>query len=211
MLPPTRNPLRRRLRRWFYWGLAVVLVGGVLVLAHRPLLVGFATSFRVDDPAPSDAIVLLLGGTDHRPAKVAELYRRHLAQRVLMAGARPRPVLSRDETAENQKVMIRAGVPQEAIQILPGIATSTRDEALLVRDYVRSDPSIRRIVVVTSAFHTARARWIFRKVLRDSGVEVRTAAVDHPDFNETNWYTRDESLVVYFSEALKSVYYRLAY
>src|SRR5438105_1135897 len=65
MLPPVRHPLWGRCRRVLgrLGLLGVVLLG--LVLAHRPLLVGFARLFRVDAPAPADAILVLLGGFDH--------------------------------------------------------------------------------------------------------------------------------------------------
>ena len=88
-------------------------------LAHRPLLVGFAFLFRVDDPpTASDAVVVLLGGSDSRPLKAAELYRRGLAPVVLLADL--------NETERNRQALIRSGVPAEAIRILPGVGCSTR-------------------------------------------------------------------------------------
>jgi uncharacterized SAM-binding protein YcdF (DUF218 family) len=202
---------RRRLRRAIRGGLLVGLVGLVLVLTHRPLLVGFAYLFRVDDPpAPSDALVVLLGGMNHRPMKAAELYRRGLAPTVLLGTSAPIPFLDLSEAALNRQVLLRGGVPAGAIRMLPGEVTSTRDEALRVRDYARSR-GVRRITVVTTGFHTARARWIFRKVLRGSGVEVRLAAAADPRFDESNWYTNDEGLTTYVNETAKRVYYWLAY
>jgi uncharacterized SAM-binding protein YcdF (DUF218 family) len=189
----------------------VGLVGLVLIATHRPLLAGFAHLFRVDDPpVPSEALVVLLGGMDHRPLKAAGLYRRGLAPTVLLGESAPIPFPDLSETALNRQVLLRGGVPAGAIRVLPGEVTSTRDEALRVRDYARGR-AVRRITVVTTAFHTARARWIFRKVLRGSGVEVRMAAAADPKFDESNWYTNDEGLTTYLNETVKQVYYRLAY
>ena len=78
-----------------------------------------------------------------------------------------------------------------------------------MRDYVRTHP-VRRITVVTTAFHTARARWIFRKALRGTGVEVHMAAARDPSFDESNWYTKDEGLVAYFQETLQWIFDLLA-
>jgi len=61
------------------------LVVSGLWLARRPILTGYAGLFRVDDPVTSDAIVLLLGGADHRAPKAAELYARQIAPRILLA------------------------------------------------------------------------------------------------------------------------------
>jgi uncharacterized SAM-binding protein YcdF (DUF218 family) len=188
----------------------VGLLTGGLLLAHRPLLVGFATLFRVDDPVRSDAIVLLLGGADHRAPKAAELYARHLAPRVLLARSFPTTAPELSETEACCKVLIRRGVPPRAIEILGGVGTSTFAEAKLVRDYCRIH-ELKSVLVVTTAFHTARSRWVFLKVLRDSGVKIHVAAADHPFFVEGDWYTRDEGLVAYFNEAIKTIYYRLAY
>ena len=107
-------------------------------------------------------------------------------------------------------MLLRRGVPAEAIEILGGVGTSTFAEARLVRDYCRVH-GLKSILVVTTAFHTARSRWVFQKVLRETGVKIHLAAADHPFFTEANWYTKDEGLVAYFNESIKTIYYRLVY
>lgn len=183
----------------------------VLFLVHKPILVGYARWFRVDDPVPADAMVLLLGGTEHRALKAAELYRRGMAPVILMATVKSHGLAEYDENAGIRKILIRGGVPDKAIYTCPEVATSTREEAEATLEYIHAHPSVRKIIVVTTAFHTARSGWIFRKTLGNAGVEIHTAAADHPDFNESNWYTMDESLLVYFNETLKTLYYRVAY
>src|SRR5579883_3195888 len=88
MLAEPPDPHRMRLRRFLMRAGVVAIVLAGLVAAHRPILVGFAYLFRVDDPAPSDAIVLLLGGMNHRAEKAAELYRQKLAPTILMGIAK---------------------------------------------------------------------------------------------------------------------------
>lgn len=211
MLPPARNPLRTRVRRTARGLGLAALAAAVLMAGHRPVLTGFARQFRVDDPAPSDALVLLLGGFDHRPEKVAELYRQGLAPRILMARSpKPKTVFGTNETEEAERVLIKAGIPREAILVLPQIGTSTREEAQYVREYAKAHP-MRRITVVTTAFHTARARWIFQKTLDGMGIDVRMAATRHPVYDETDWYTRDEGLLTYFNETIKTLIYRVMY
>ena len=210
MIPAPPHPAWRRLRRgaWCLGILAVLALA--LVLAHRFLLVGFARGFRVDDPAPSDALIVLLGGVDHRPSQAAALYREGLAPLVLLGTSAADPGRGFDETGATREVLIRLGVPRKAIRFLPGRVTSTREEALRVREFARSHP-MRRVTIVTSAFHTARARWIFRKVLAGTGVDVRMAAARVPAFDETDWFRKDEGLTNYFNEAMKTLFYRIAY
>ncbi len=210
MLPAVPHPVWRRCRRQGLWLALMGLGAGGLWLAHRPILVGYANGFRVDDPVPSDAIVLLLGGADHRAPKAADLYARHLAPRILLARSFATSAPELSETEACRRVLLRRGVPADAIEIVDGVATSTFAEARLVRDYCRVH-ELKSILVVTTAFHTARSRWVFQKVLRDTGVKIHLAAADHPFFVEGNWYTKDEGLLVYFNESIKTIYYRIAY
>jgi uncharacterized SAM-binding protein YcdF (DUF218 family) len=166
-------------------------------VAVPPLLTGLAFQFRVDDSAKSDAIVLLLGGAHDRPEKVAELYRRGYGPLVLVGDD--------SDLAINHRTLTAGGIPPGAIVSL-GPTIGTREEAWRVRDYLAGHPEIRRIVVVTTAFHTFRARWIFRRALSATGVEVRIAASNDPRFNECDWYTKVDGIRAYSEEVLKMTY-----
>ncbi len=210
LVPLTSGPGRRLGRKVLVRGGLVAVVLTAVVLLHRPVLAGFAGLFRVDDPAPSDALVVLLGGLSHRPAHAAELFARGIAPVVLIGTSAIEGASRRNETEESVRELVQLGVPRSAIVVLPGTVTSTRDEARRVADYAESH-ALRRITVVTSAFHTARARWIFRKILKGQEIDIRMAAAPHPDFTEASWYKTDEGMVMYFTEAFKTLYYRLVY
>lgn len=210
MLPPVDDPRRKRWRRRFARAALALATLALVAAFHRPILEGFAGLFRVDDPAPSDAIVELLGGSDHRAKHAADMYRRGIAPIVLIGTSTADAEAHFNETNLAVVEMVRLGVPRRAIIVLPGLVTSTRHEAERVAEYAR-EHTVRRITVVTTAFHTARARWIFRKVMRGAGIEVRMAAATHPQFRERDWFRTDEGLVTYFSEALKMFYYRIRY
>jgi uncharacterized SAM-binding protein YcdF (DUF218 family) len=114
--------------------------------------------------------------------------------------------LGLDETAHTARVLEQQGVPRSAIVLIPDTVTSTRDEASRLAAFVRDHP-MRRVTVVTTAFHTRRARYAFRRALSPLNVDVRMAAAMEPGFSESNWYRRDEGMVAYFAEAIKLVYY----
>src|SRR5438309_819965 len=98
MLSEVEDPARRRRRRWL---VRISVALGVLLLLtafHRPLLTGFAGLFRVDDPAPSDALVVLLGGPTNRPQRAAELYRRGIAPLILIGTSTDDPHARLNET-----------------------------------------------------------------------------------------------------------------
>jgi uncharacterized SAM-binding protein YcdF (DUF218 family) len=208
--PLVARPEDPRLRRARRRGGRLLVLGGLLgalVAFHGPLLSGYARLFRIDDPAPSDAIVVLLGGLGHRPQHAAALYRRGVAPRVLLAtlDATASPF---DETRQTIAVLRQGGVPPDAITVMPQRCESTRDEANAVRA-LAGRAGFRRITVVTSAFHTRRSRWIFRRVFAGTGVAIHMAAAEQPRITEANWWRSDEGLVTYVDETVKTLYYWL--
>jgi len=68
-----------------------------------------------------------------------------------------------------------------------------------------------RVILVTSAEHTRRARWVFRKVLARMPVEVRSAPVHRLCFDETNWWKSNEGILTYLHEYLKLLFYWFHY
>lgn len=210
-LPEPRSPLARHLRR-----AAKVLVGllvalGVLWYFHASILTGAAYLFREDNPAPSDAIVVLLGGIDGRPQHAAELYRRGIAPRILLGFDGVNPRIGASESYIYRDLMVERGVPRDAVIIVPEpLVSSTKDESDAISGYIRAHP-MRRITVATTAFHTRRSRWIFRRALKGLAIDVRAAAADDPRFTERSWWKSDEGLVTYVNEAIKLLYYYLKF
>lgn len=177
--------------------------------ARRPILTGAARALTVRDPLRrADALVLLGGDPDSRPDEVARLYRRGLASTVLIVRSRPEPSVRLgvrlDDTDLNILVLHRLGVPASAIRVLrfPGGATSTYDEARAVRDWAY-DAHPGTLIVVTSAFHTRRARWLFRRQLERLRIAILMAPVTDPDFDESNWWRTEPGLLAYVEEYLK--------
>ena len=210
LVPAMEDPAWGRWRRRFRRIAAVLGVLIVMAMFHVPLLAGFAGLFRVNDPAPSDAIVVLLGGPGDRPARAAELYRQGLAPLILIGTSTENPKARLNETQLAISDMVELGVPRSAIHMMPGLVTSTQHEAQKVAAFAVSH-SFERVTVVTTSFHTARSRWIVRKALKGTNIDVRMAASRHTQFNERTWFHSDEGMVTYFSEAIKTIYYRLVY
>jgi len=175
-----------------------------------PILQRYALSFRVNDPEPADAVCILLGGFHVRPMRAAELYLRGYAPRILIVDY-PDDIFY--GSMESQLALIvarRCGVPDKDLIRVPAPVTSTAEEARIYRDYAEKH-GLKSMIVVTTAFHTRRARWIFDRVFAGSGIRLSYAAAYDPHVNERNWYTSDEGLVTYFSETLKTLYYYLRY
>jgi uncharacterized SAM-binding protein YcdF (DUF218 family) len=61
--------------------------------------------------------------------------------------------------------VIDLGIPEEDVLILEGNSRSTQDEALTIREHIRNNREIESIILVTSKYHSGRAKKIFKKAL----------------------------------------------
>lgn len=210
------SPPRRRLG----WLAAVLLVLSLCLLVWTlrvPLLTGAGRYLIVEDELhPAEILFLLNGDFNTRPFYAAELYARGLAPRIVIARVEPSPAerlgLIPNETDISVRILEMQGVPGEAITILPvpGGVTSTYEEAAVLRAYVEAS-GIRRVILVTSAFHTRRAGWIVRQELEGLDVTVELAAARNADYDETNWWQSEAGLINVNNEYIKLGYYLLKY
>jgi len=159
----------------------------LLYLVRHPLL-HLAGSFWIVDEGPvaADAIVIL--GDDNyqadRANRAAELIKAGWAPRVIASGRYLRPYASIAELEEHD--LVARGVPQTAVVRFPHRAENTRDEALAVSQFISSH-GWRRIIVVTSNFHTRRSRYICARAFPASTV-LRVVAAHDSDFDPSNWW-----------------------
>jgi uncharacterized SAM-binding protein YcdF (DUF218 family) len=170
----------------------------------------------VDEPIPenADAIIVLGGGVNLRPAEAARLYQRGISRKILVA--RPDQQLVEQLgiiPAEHEialRYLVGVGIPSDSIQPLGSNLTSTYEEALAVRVWLATHPA-RCLVIPTDTFHSRRVKWTFEKVLHGTGVEVRVTAVPPLTYTASDWWRCEEGLIAVQNEYLKSIYYRFKY
>jgi uncharacterized SAM-binding protein YcdF (DUF218 family) len=168
----------------------------------------------------ADALFVLSGSSNYveRSRWAARLYREGRAPLILLTDDGQRSGWSQAEqrnpffverAAAEQK---RAGVPAEKIEVLPGVVSSTYEEALSLRAFA-SSRDIRSVLVVTSAYHSRRALWTLRRVFEGSQVEV---GIDAPPTGDESpapsiWWTGTRGWQMVATEYPKMIYYRLRY
>jgi len=169
-----------------------------------------------DNLKPADAIFLLNSDVNIRPFRAAELYQQGLASVIIIARSEDTPVVSLglvpNDTDISVGVMEKLGVPSDKIIILtiPGGVTSTFDEAAALRKYIETN-HVRRIILVTSAFHTRRAGWIFHRTLAGLPVVLEMAAVPYTAFDQTIWWKSESGLITVNNEYIKLIFYLFTY
>ena len=183
--------------------LIVLLFLGIFFLAlyfvRHPIFRFMAESWVIEDPLEkSDALIVLSDDNFYadRATRAAELFREGKAPLVVACGRRLRPGTGIDELMEHD--LIERGVPKDRILRFAEDADSTRDEAEALAKLAKTK-KWRAAIVVTSNYHTRRARYIFRRVF-PQGIEVRIASARDGDFDPQNWWQKRKSTKVFMRE-----------
>lgn len=156
--------------------LILLAVSGVAVLfvPSSWLLAGLTVH---DTLAQSDAIVLLAGNHKERAPAAAMLYHDGYAPLVILTNDGTfsswstkynRNLYQIEWTAEE---LIKLGVPREKIIKLPFYGSATIFDALAVKRYLFKS-GLKKIIVVTSDYHTRRALWTFKHALEEYTSDV---------------------------------------
>jgi uncharacterized SAM-binding protein YcdF (DUF218 family) len=159
----------------------------VLYLVRGPILRTAGDFWVVDDGARNaDAIIILSDDNfaASRAAQAAELFRAGWAPRIVASGRMLRPYAGLAELMERD--LTDRGVARDAIVRFPHTAANTKEEAQALKGLV-AQRGWHRVLVVTSNYHTRRARFIFRRVF-PSSVEVRVVSAPDPDYDVSNWW-----------------------
>lgn len=170
---------------------------------------------KEDVPKHADALVILMGNFPERVLEAADVYSRSLANRMIIVyesmgpyrelESRGASIVRTTEQARDASVAL--GVPADSIIMLPGDARSTLDEAIAVRDYLKLNPSLDTLILVSSPAHMRRAYMISRAALRNSPqkIFVGCSPSRYSDFNPGKWWRRKEDVQSVLSEYVKII------
>jgi len=183
-----------------------------------PVLAWLAAEALIVNPEPTqaDALVVLAGSSTY-------VERTHQAAQLFKDGRAPRIILTNDNQKSGWSAEMQAnpfyvqraaselksrGVPEEKIEIVPKTVSSTRDEAVRVREYAASS-GLHSILVVTSAYQLRRARWTFNQIFAGSGVSLSFSSVPPGDQTPRplTWWVHRRGWRLVAGEYVKLAYY----
>lgn len=211
---PSRSISLHKLWRWSCVALVAFAAGSLLAwVAAKALIVK-------SELAHADVLVVLAGSSTY-------LERTRHAARLFNEGRAPRILLTNDnrkggwsvEEERNPFFVERAvnelkdrGVPAEKIEIIPGTVSTTRDEAVRIREYA-DEHKLHSVLVVTSAYQSRRALWTMKRAFSDSDIVVGLEAVEPGDQSPrpATWWLYRLGWKMVPGEYVKIVYYRLKY
>jgi uncharacterized SAM-binding protein YcdF (DUF218 family) len=165
----------------------------VLYLVRRPILRFMAESWIVEDPLDKADALIVLGDDNFyadRATRGVQLFREGKAPVIVASGRRLRPNAGIAELMEHD--LVERGMPRDKILRFTHDGDSTLEEAQALARFVKGK-KWHSVIVVTSNFHTRRARYIFRRVF-PQGMEVHVASTRDGDFDPEHWWEKRKSI-----------------
>lgn len=151
----------------------------------------FLTLLFNDPLKKSDVIILLCGDMDNRVKKVVQLFKDGWGGKILISGGIEDLNYGSIPSFKLKKKIIKLGVSDDSI-ILENESLNTKDQAKNVISLVTRN-KWKRLILVASHYHQARAFLTFLKQLEKNNLRVEiinAAASDLDWFKKNDWGVR---------------------
>src|SRR6202167_334173 len=177
----------------------ILAVCALLYLARMPLLRLAGEFWVVDEPPETSDVIVVLSGDNYdaeRATRAASLFKSGMAPRVVATGRALRSYATTTDLMKRD--LIEHGVPETAIVPFTHKAENTREEAAVVSDYVASH-GWKKILLVTSNYHTRRSEYIYERTL-PPGTQLRVISAPDTDYDPQSWWRTSEGVRIFFHE-----------
>jgi uncharacterized SAM-binding protein YcdF (DUF218 family) len=197
-------------RKIGFLSLLGLALAAALYISHPLYLAWVGRSLIASDmPAPSDAILVLSGDNlrDERLLHAVGLWRSGLAPRIVLSAT-----LADWQTTEDYapwRHAMKLKIPSSAVVLAPHQADSTREEAGFLRSYL-PEHGYASVILVTSNYHTRRAKKVFEKEWRGSPLRFRVSGAPDYQFHPDGWWTHRVDSRTFFYEFSKTIWYAIA-
>jgi uncharacterized SAM-binding protein YcdF (DUF218 family) len=209
MSPPRRRPNARR---------TILVLFALALLGTAWFLYYGGRYLQHEEPLQkSDAIFVLAGARAERLLEAIDLYKEGYAPFVIISPGsvenaevvlRQRGVRFPRQDELQRDALVQSGLPTAAVLATGGDVDNTAQEAKLLRAIVEAR-GWRRVIVVTSKYHTRRAGFAFRRGLDGTGAQVVMRASRYDASDPARWWRHRGDVRFALSEWEKLFAYRL--
>jgi uncharacterized SAM-binding protein YcdF (DUF218 family) len=197
------------------WSLILILASLSIFIYRQPILIFLGNYLIYEDPLQNaDAIAVLNGGFPHRLLEAIDLYQ---------AGHAPLIIVSRgteligyqyvrqlgidvpEEPEYSKMVILKKGLPEEALIILENRIDSTEQELKQLYQFL-TERKMDRVILVSSKYHTRRVMKYFNRIAGDPMICIVRPSKYDP-YNPGHWWTVREQARQVWLEYQKLVHY----
>ncbi len=182
--------------------LALILAAALAIAFHTAILAALGNFLvKAGPPQKADVIVVLAGdGFGHRILKAGELIKEGYAPQALISG--PDGSYGRYECDLAIPFAVKAGDPEADFLHFEHHARSTAEEAKVIVKKLR-EMGVKRVILVTSNYHTRRSGSIFHR----TAPEITFFVVAAPDefYDPDRWWKNREASKIFLYESMKSI------
>jgi len=162
----------------------------------------------VSDPLEkSDAIVVLDGDypQDERLLHAVQLWKGGYASKVILSAKLAEWQTYEDYPSWRHAVKLRI-FPEDTLFVAAHNADSTKEEAQHLLTFIRQH-GFKRVIIVTSNYHTWRTKRVYEKEWRDSDISVYISPAYSSQFHPDEWWKHRADSRTFFYEFSKIIWY----
>jgi uncharacterized SAM-binding protein YcdF (DUF218 family) len=165
-------------------------------------------------PEPCDYILALPGDPHVRPFVAAALVNANIAQKALIVETAHGPDVADQIRIPGheltRKIYLQRGVAAHRITTLHGSSVSTFSDIETLATIFDKEPDA-RVAIVTSFYHTRRTKWVCRRVLPESALQIQVISAPVEWFQANNWWHSGVGVVAVLLENIKFALYVARY
>jgi uncharacterized SAM-binding protein YcdF (DUF218 family) len=209
MINPVTKSTRFSRLGWRSLILALVLAGVCVAGFEREIMLRslgrwLNVAGRLERPV--DAIMILGGGAATRPFVAIEMFKSGIARKILFVQVKETDEnldgLYPSEQEITRQILLHSGITADAILLLPTQVDSTEAESRVAAEYLRAHPH-ERLAIVTSDFHTRRARIMFSRACGPDAANLVFIGAPTDGYSACDWWHNERGMVAYLTEYLK--------
>ena len=168
---------------------------------------------RDDQPEKgADFILIMMGSVMDRADYASRLYKQGYAKKIVFAEAEETEMMRQGYRLRDGEAtydfLLKQDIPSDDIIFLSESRnTSSREEVAMLLTHLRENyPHAKRIILVTSWYHSSRAAWILERVDR-YGFSLESKPTRPP----TAFWQKENDFLTTYVEYLKWLYYLVKY
>jgi uncharacterized SAM-binding protein YcdF (DUF218 family) len=200
--------------------LLIIIFFLAILFSHQYVLkkIGYFLIYE-QKPQKADLIVVLNGRDAERSLAAVDLYNQGYAGLIIMAGLVKQP--GSDEFWKRvggnfngkvffQRAIEAMGIPEKSFQFIGNGVTSTYDEAIATRQFLKEN-GYKSILIVTSKWHSRRAYLTFKSVIKDDGIKVWIYPSKYDTFDPNAWWKSENNIELIVDEYIRFIYYIVSF